>query len=292
MPATALCLGDHTVDRYVDHGLAYPGGNTVNVAVGLVAHGVGAAWMGQVGDDGWGRWLLDEVAAAGVDVADARVVPGRTSWTEVRVHDGERDYPAWDDGVGRVVLDDERLRRVAAADIVHTGDGSVPADALEVLRDHAAVLSYDFSDVTAEEVAPVAPLADVAVWSCPDSADDQAEDRLDLLLDSGCRVAAVTRGARGCLVADRSARHREPAVAVDVVDTLGAGDAFVAALLAGVLAGASPAALARGAVAAAARACARRGAFGDPVPLTSFPVPASGAVPSPAPGLPVTRGWR
>lgn len=73
--------------------------------------------------------------------------------------------------------------------------------------------------------------------------DDKANDPWDLLrscLDRGPRLAVCTRGAEGAIALERGgARHQIAAVPADVVDTNGAGDAFIAGLLAASLHGAS-----------------------------------------------------
>jgi fructokinase len=70
--------------------------------------------------------------------------------------------------------------------------------------------------------------ADLA-WVYEGATHQEAAERL---LEQGVRLAVVTRGARGAFAAHRDLRVSVPAVPVDVVDTIGAGDAFGAALLA------------------------------------------------------------
>ena len=72
----------------------------------------------------------------------------------------------------------------------------------------------------------------------------------------------VTCGARGSLVASEQGWSWLASVPVDVVDTIGAGDAFTAGFVAGILAGESHADSQRRATAAAARACTHAGAMG------------------------------
>jgi sugar/nucleoside kinase (ribokinase family) len=74
-------------------------------------------------------------------------------------------------------------------------------------------------------------------------------------LDEGAQRVAVTLGAGGALVAERSGAWRVAGVPIDVVSTLGAGDVFHGALLASLLDGGSLAESARRACAAAALSC-------------------------------------
>jgi sugar/nucleoside kinase (ribokinase family) len=81
------------------------------------------------------------------------------------------------------------------------------------------------------------------------------------LLELAAEVV-VTRGAEGALWTDGARTERVDAVAADVVDTTGAGDAFTAGLLPARLAGAAPLAALRAGARAAATAVAARGARG------------------------------
>ncbi len=72
-----------------------------------------------------------------------------------------------------------------------------------------------------------------AAWLWPDRDVDAV---LDGLLAAGATLAAVTLGGSGCAIASHGARRRIAAPAVTVADTIGAGDSFMAGLLAAVLA--------------------------------------------------------
>ena len=74
MNVTLLTVGDNVVDRYLDLGVLYPGGNAVNVAVHSRRCGAGTAYIGAVGTDLAGRTVLDALVAEGVDTSLLRVV--------------------------------------------------------------------------------------------------------------------------------------------------------------------------------------------------------------------------
>lgn len=85
-PPTAVCVGESMAvllpDRpgpleSVESFRLSVGGAESNVAGALAAHGVPTAWISRVGDDGFGRRLLAEVAARGVDVSAVAVDPHR-----------------------------------------------------------------------------------------------------------------------------------------------------------------------------------------------------------------------
>ena len=79
----------------------------------------------------------------------------------------------------------------------------------------------------------------------------------------GLRLVALTLGARGSILCTARDRREEPGVPVEVVDSVGAGDAFTAALVTGLLQGLDLATLHRRATALAAFVCTREGATPD-----------------------------
>jgi 2-dehydro-3-deoxygluconokinase len=85
--------------------------------------------------------------------------------------------------------------------------------------------------------------ADVLLIAEPEAAylfpDQRREEMARSLLALGPSVVVIKLGAEGCLVATRDETIRVPGFAVDVVDTVGAGDSFAAAFIAGRLRGGS-----------------------------------------------------
>ena len=61
-------VGDNTVDRYIDMGMMYPGGNAVNVSVFFKRMGGEASYLCWLGDDSRGRLVLDSLRAESDDV--------------------------------------------------------------------------------------------------------------------------------------------------------------------------------------------------------------------------------
>ena len=262
MTANLVAVGDNVVDRYVDRGVMYPGGNAVNVAVHARRCGARSAYVGALGTDRAGRTVLEALVAEGVDTAQVRVLDGPNAYAVVRVVEGNRVFGHGDAGVSRFTLSDADLAAVAAADIVHTGECSMVEDQLADLALAAPTLSFDFSERPWSYVEKYARHAHVAIRSCPGATPEEAAAEAKRLQELGPSVVAVTLGAEGAVVLDRDGvayARPEPA---PVVDTLGAGDAFIARFLLGLAAGEDLQLLARGATAYATSTCASFGAFG------------------------------
>ena len=261
-----LTIGDNVVDLYPDLGVMFPGGNAVNVAVHARRCGADSSYLGVLGTDANGEVVRRSLRAEGVGTGHLRTVPGANAFAVVRVVDGERTFESGDVGVSRIDLLDADLRAVAAADVVHTGECSMVEDDLPRLATAARLLSFDFSERPWEYVEAHAPHVDLAVLSAPDDGSDPAAlaARVARL---GPTTVAVTQGPRGATLLARGVVHRAPAGPGRVVDTLGAGDAFIARLLVGIARSEPLDELLAASTRYATTACADHGAYGHEAPF-------------------------
>lgn len=286
-------VGDNVVDKYVDSGIMYPGGNALNFAVYAAQAGVESAYLGHFGDDGAGRHIASTLGKLGIDALRCRVVPGRNGSSLIRLADGERsiteenellkDFP--------LKLDEDDLRYISDFALVHTSIYSGIEDKLSDMRRRGTRVSYDFSDLWDEaRLRSVCPLVDFSVFSCGAMSDAEAEALLRRVVTYGSPLALGTLGRRGAMVFDG---HRlfvkAPYRAVGtVLDTLGAGDAYLTGFLLSYVRALDEAGVGLGELAAeaqadfhcsavelgmaagnvlAARACRVRGAFGHGIPI-------------------------
>ena len=255
LPASAFVVGEALVDVTVEaDGVERrrPGGSPMNVAVGLARLGQPTRLLTSFADDADGRLLADHIGLAGVVLDDGSVTAGATTSTALaRIGaDGSAMYEfdlQWDLPGGRTVPPGTALVHsgsIAAAlepggtqvleifegagdDVLRSFDPNVrPAitpdrgavlDRVEAFARHSDVLKLSDED---------------AAWLFP--AQD-AESVADWALTLGVGLVVVTRGAAGCLVTTGRHCFALKAIPTQVVDTIGAGDAFMAALLAGLL---------------------------------------------------------
>lgn len=260
-----VAIGDNVVDCYVDLGWMYPGGNAVNVAVHASRLGAAAAYIGAIGDDEAGRCVYQSLVEEGVDLGAAEVLAGPNARAVVHVIDGNRVFGEGTEGVSRFRPTTSQLQVLARADLVHTGDCSMLEEHLATLRQHAGLLSYDFSEQPWEYVAPLAPLVDIAICSAPE--DESPEERARALAALGPQLVVVTRSAAGATLLTPDGIHHAPPGEGPIVDTLGAGDALAARFLVGLLHKEPPADALSSATRYATKACGEYGAFGHRTPL-------------------------
>lgn len=261
MTPRVLTLGDNVVDCYPDLGVMFPGGNALNVAVHARRVGASSAYVGVVGDDEAGTLVRRALTDEGVDTGLLRVATGPNAYALVRVVDGNRVFGSGDVGVSRFSVAAPDLAAVTGADVVHTGECSMLESDLGRIADAARLLSFDFSERPWDYVAEHAPRVQVAILSGATIQEDPV-DLVTRVAKLGPTVVAVTQGAAGATLWVDGHVIDAPAGTGEIVDTLGAGDAFIARLLVGLVRGEEPTELLRSATAYATRTCAEYGAFG------------------------------
>jgi fructoselysine 6-kinase len=255
-------LGDNVVDRYVDQGLMYPGGNAVNVAVHARRSGAEAAYVGVVGTDDAGDLIESSLRSEGVDLARMRRAEGETAFATVFTdHEGNRSFGLCLKGVSLFQPDAGDLAYLKNYDVVHLCETIRMEASLPRIAAVAAV-SYDFSDRDNEYAEPLLPHLTVATFSRADSSEEEVDAQIEWAHIRGAKYVIVTRGARGAVISDRATVHRQPAAPAQVVDTLGAGDSFIARLIVRIWEGAPLAAAASEAAAYSAEVCSVPGGFG------------------------------
>lgn len=250
---TVLVVGEALVD--VVGGVSHVGGSPLNVAVGLRRLDRPTRLLTRFGDDEWGRIIAAQLAANGVEQVQAPDARGTSSAKVTLDAQGVPSYDfdihwAIDDTVTASALD-ETTRVVhtgSIATVLQPGADSVHR-IVEAARGRALVtfdpncrptVVPDRALAVAQAEAFVA-LSDVVKASDEDLAwlypERPIEQTLRAWLELGVRLAVVTRGGDGALAMTRHASARVPGVVVEVADTVGAGDSFMAALIDGLLRG-------------------------------------------------------
>ncbi|WP_427135209.1 carbohydrate kinase family protein [Pseudarthrobacter sp. S9] len=228
----------------------HPGGSPANVAYGLGRLGINTGLLTAIGDDERGAAIDRHLLSAGVTLLPGSYSLRRTaSATATLATDGSASYDfdiSWD------------LAPVAPAyvpKILHTGSIATflapGADAVKSLLQqcrHECTITYDpnirpallgshaeatsiFEDLV--HLTDVVKLSDEdARWLYPRKDLDATAAHL---LGLGAGLAVITKGSQGSLLATAATRLNIPSVTSGVADTIGAGDAYMAALILGLL---------------------------------------------------------
>ncbi|MDR3576095.1 MAG: fructoselysine 6-kinase [Anaerolineaceae bacterium] len=229
-------VGDNCMDVYSSLGKAYPGGNTVNFAVYILQLGAQSSYTGVVGNDKYGIQLKKALAAKGVDISHLHTKNGNTAITQVELVAGERIFGDYDEGVmANFHLTEEDIFYLCQHDLIHTSIWGKIENNLPELHQKGVKISFDFADKLDHEIVQQAlPYVEYAFFSY--TQDDQfIRDYLKNAQSKGPKIAIATLGENGSLAFDGNNFTNFGIVPVNVVDSIGAGDSFIAGFLFGVL---------------------------------------------------------
>lgn len=263
-----ICLGEALIDFIpLESGVSLaevsgfqkaPGGAPANVAAGLSKLGNPSAFVGKVGDDPFGWFLESTFAEHGVDTS--RMLfdnAARTGLAFVTLTaEGVPEFmfyrnPSADMLLSASDLDAEFIQSARAfhygsITLISEPSKSATETAIWLAAEVGRLISYDPnlrrplwpSDEEAREQMLAAMVYPHVVKVSEEELEfltgtSDLSDGSDKLLSaySNIRLLAVTLGAQGCFYRTASALGRSPAFSVDVVDTTGAGDGFVAGML-------------------------------------------------------------
>ena len=222
------------------------GGSPLNVAVGLARLGRDVDFLTHIGDDEYGRRITDYVTSAGVQLVSGSVAAARTPTARVAVDD---------DGSPSYTFDLEwQLSGTPAAGpplVVHTGSiaavrepGCLAVAALIDTYRVSATVTFDPNvrpalvidrELARQRIEHLVERSDIVKvsdedlkWIDPARTPEQIA-RTWLAL--GPSVVVVTTGEQGAFAVCGAGEARVPARTVQVVDTVGAGDAFMVGLV-------------------------------------------------------------
>ncbi|OVA00075.1 Ribokinase [Macleaya cordata] len=237
--------------------LKAPGGAPANVAIAVTRLGGRSAFVGKLGDDEFGHMLANILKDYGVISEGILFDQGaRTALAFVTLRsDGEREFMFYRNPSADMLLTESELNLelIRKAKVFHYGSISLITEpcrsahlrAMEVAKDAGAILSYD-------------PNLRLPLWPSADDAREQIMsiwDRADLikvsdvefefltgreivddetamsLMHPGLKLLLITLGEHGCKYYTKHFHGTVEAFTVKAVDTTGAGDAFVGALL-------------------------------------------------------------
>lgn len=230
-------IGDNVVDKYIDMGKMYPGGNALNIAVLSNRYGAETAYLGCLGNDYAGGHIYESLKEEGVDVSRIRLVNGENAYANVTLVDGDRIFMGGSKGVSQdVLLDEADLAFINTYDLIHTSIYSRIESQLPILKETNVKISFDYSnDYTQEHLDMSLPFVNYAFFSGSGKKDEEIIEFAEKIQSYGPELVLVTRGSKGAFLWYQNKFYAQDIVSIEVVDTLGAGDGFISRLLVGIL---------------------------------------------------------
>jgi sugar/nucleoside kinase (ribokinase family) len=241
--------------QLVDDMLLSTGGCAANAAMNLARLGMRVAVAGKVGNDFFAGFVRQELEAKGVDVTGIRrsdTAP-TSSTVILPVVSQDRRYIHTVGANAELRVEDVDLEQVARARVLYVGGyllfpGFEPAALARLFhfaRERGIQTVLDVAGPQPEQslkaLAPVLPFTDVFLPNEDEAGlitgESDAWRQSEILLERGARTIVITRGAEGVVVRTQQAAYSAAALPIDFVDGSGAGDAFDAGYIAGLLEG-------------------------------------------------------
>jgi 2-dehydro-3-deoxygluconokinase len=240
------------------------GGDTSNMAIAASRLGAHAGYLTRVGDDLFGRWLLDLWRDEGVDTRAVAVDAGQSTGLYFVTHDARGHafaYRREGSAASRMTpatLPADALRATrflhvsAISQAISPSAAEACAAAIAIARDAGTAIAYDTNlrlklwtlDRAREVIRATLRHVDWALPSLDDARAiygvDDAESIVAAMLADGARNVVLKCGADGCIVAAGGARTHFAAHRVTALDATGAGDCFDGAFVARLCAGDDP----------------------------------------------------
>lgn len=235
-----------------------PGGAPVNLLAMLGKLGMATAFIGKVGNDAFGTFLKSDMEQSGIDTKGLLLSP-RFNTTLAFVHldaRGDRSFSFYRKGCADTMLEPSEidLDLINSSRIFHFGSLSLTDEpvksavkrAVAYARSLHKIISYDpnyrprlwGSEAEAKrEITSMIPSADILKVSEEEmqliTGETDIERGAEYLRHLGPKIVLVTRGEHGSYFLCAATHFFTPAVRVEVVDTVGSGDAFLGSFLYG-----------------------------------------------------------
>src|SRR6266571_2640340 len=229
------------------------GGSCLNIAVGMARLGASAGFVGGISTDLFGRMIADHASASQVDLRYATRSAHQATLAFVRTVAGEPQYAFYDEATasrnwiyrpGSIPFDEIEAVHVGSTTLA---DDQGAAQALAMVEEARASVTISFDPNCrpklvkhktryVEQMDAFAAAADIVRMSDVDFeflyGGRHYEERARALMATGTSLVVVTHGIKGAQAWHRATGPvKVEAPTIDVVDTIGAGDSFQAALL-------------------------------------------------------------
>jgi fructoselysine 6-kinase len=234
-------IGDNCIDHYLPPiDLKFTGGNVVNLVVNLVKHGQEALYIGTVGNDERGHTIISTLRDQGINTDYIAQVDGSSGLTELALENGDYVIKYEEYGVSNSyhLTEDtfDYLRENAT--LIHLSLTGKALELIPQLKDLPIPLSCDISHFYREkdrtswnELLPYLDYVFISAGSV--QTEEQIYELINEITSFGPKFVVATRGSKGCIAYDGKEFFSYDSVisTAEVVDPLGAGDAFLSGFL-------------------------------------------------------------
>ncbi|UCE37590.1 MAG: carbohydrate kinase family protein [Thermoplasmata archaeon] len=224
-----------------------PGGSAANTIYALRKLGMSAGFIGAVGNDPEAKKVLGSLDKVGVDTSHIKIKANAQTGLVIGIVDpqGERALYIAPNANNLLTYRDLDREHILGADILHMSS-FVSDKQLEVQKKAVRMLNpvtkLSFAPGSLyvkkglDAISPIIERSHVLFINESEAKTligKEYESVSNFLIDSGCKIVAVTLKDKGCFITDGNESYHVEAVNKNVMDTTGAGDAFCAGFLFG-----------------------------------------------------------
>lgn len=234
-------LGDNCFDVYPRLKKSYPTGNAVDFAVHMNRLGIPTSLISYTGNDEYGQQMVDAMSQEGIDLSHFHVMNGATAITYMDLIEKDRIHGDYIEGVlESMAFTDEDIQFAASHQLVHTAFWGKADNHLKRIKELGSQISFDYATKLDDPlVERTLPDVDYAFFSYAHPRDSSIESFLQDVTGKGPKIAVATFGSNGSLAFDGSEFYEFGVFEAQVVNTVGAGDSFIAGFMYGILQGKS-----------------------------------------------------
>ncbi len=235
---------------YFDSMQLLPGGCAYNTGVDAKRLGLTVSIQGKVGNDSFGNVVLDFLKKE--NISTDKIARGKesTAFSFIMIPDsGQRRIYNTQGANKTFCLDDIDFDSIKDSKVMHIGgsslmpklDGTPTIELLKFCKENNVITSMDpvFKTGIADVIVPALPYLDLFLPNTEESEHItgfiNAEDQLNFYLDKGVGIAGIKMGEKGALISNGKEKFELGIYKVQVDDTCGAGDAFIAGFIYGML---------------------------------------------------------
>ena len=265
----------------------FAGGAPANFAVSIRSLGLSSGMITKVGNDFFGRFLIEKLKEVRVDITQIKLTDEyRTALAFVGLDKNmSPNFSFYRSPCADIMLNEQEIDEnyIKSAKLLMCGTVSMADEparsaifkAIEYAKKHGLQIACDpnlrddlwhFKDPR-EHIFRVLKDTDIFLPSISEAefiTGEKGERAFEAILELGPSIIGITRGAEGATILTKDGTFSAPSYKVDVVDTTGAGDAFAAGLVTGVLTNMPPEKIAYFANAVSALKITRKGAMNVP----------------------------
>ncbi len=231
-------VGDCVLDEYVHQKRLYPGGNSVNVPVlAKRAGSCSAAYIGILGTDPSSQQFRNYLNSEQIDISRIRIAEGSMARNLIKLDSsGDRSFVGNNGNnvvqkMLKLQLNEQDISFIRQYDVLHTSFHSEIDEIIPKSLGNISI-SLDFSDAYDQKaLQKYCPGIDFVFLSAGKFNEAYTDECIGTALKSGAKMVILTQGIKGSTIITHQKKHVEPAVHIEAIDTLGAGDAYIAGFL-------------------------------------------------------------